>query len=172
MKREVSLVLGGVRSGKSRYAEGLIRCRPQPWTYIATAEGLDDEMRARIARHRADRGAGWTTIEEPLALPDALKAHAGAAVLVDCLTLWLTNLMIAGRCAESAVDDLVSALAAVRGTVVLVSNEVGLGIVPDNELARAFRDEAGRMHQRVASVADRVVLMVAGLPLTVKEPAR
>lgn len=172
MKREVSLVLGGVRSGKSRYAEGLIRGRPQPWTYIATAEGLDDEMRARIARHRADRGAGWTTIEEPLALPDALKAHAGAAVLVDCLTLWLTNLMIAGRCAESAVDDLVSALVAVRGTVVLVSNEVGLGIVPDNELARAFRDEAGRMHQRVASVADRVVLMVAGLPLTVKEPAR
>ena len=170
--REVSLILGGVRSGKSRYAEELIRDRPQPWTYIATAEGLDDEMRARIARHRADRGAGWTTIEEPLALADALRAHAGTAVLVDCLTLWLTNLMIAGHCAESAVDDLVAALAASRGAVVLVSNEVGLGIVPDNELARAFRDEAGRMHQRVASIADRVILMVAGLPLTVKEPAR
>lgn len=170
MTRHVVLVLGGARSGKSRFAEELVRAHPGPWTYIATAEAWDEEMRARIARHQDDRGPGWTTVEEPLDLPAAILRHAGpdTAVLVDCLTLWLSNLMGDGRDADAAGSGLLAALERVEGTVVLVSNEVGMGIVPDNALARAFRDHAGRLHQRVAAVADRVVLVVAGLPVAVK----
>jgi adenosylcobinamide kinase/adenosylcobinamide-phosphate guanylyltransferase len=171
MAAEVTLVLGGARSGKSRHAEGLVTARPQPWTYLATAEAWDDEMRARIARHREDRGtAGWTTVEEPLDLPGALRRHAvpGAAVLVDCLTLWLSNLLGAGRDVDAAGTDLLAALDEAAGAVVLVSNEVGQGIVPDNALARAFRDHAGRLHQRVAARAERVVFVVAGLPMALK----
>ncbi len=170
---DLTLVLGGARSGKSRYAEGLVTARPQPWIYAATAQAWDDEMRDRIARHRHERGPGWITVEEPLDLPAVIRQHAapGATLLVDCLTLWLSNLLGAGRDVEAASDELLAALAAARGAVVLVSNEVGLGIVPDNALARAFRDHAGRLHQRVAVVAHRVVFMVAGLPLLVKGPA-
>ncbi len=166
----LTLVLGGARSGKSRYAERLITALPAPWIYIATAEALDAEMAERIARHRADRGAGWDTREAPHELPALLRAvgPSGTPILVDCLTLWLSNLLCAGRDLEAACDDLLDAVEAVRGPSVLVSNEVGFGIVPDNALARAFRDAAGRLHQRIAERADRVILTVAGLPLTVK----
>ena len=170
MAAEVTLVLGGARSGKSRHAEGLVTARPKPWTYIATAQAWDDEMRVRIDRHRDDRGPDWITVEEPLDLPGALRRHAvpGAAVLVDCLTLWLSNLMGAERDIDTAAAELLAVLDACFGTVVLVSNEVGLGIVPDNALARAFRDHAGRLHQRVAARAERVLFVVAGLPMVVK----
>ena len=161
----LTLVLGGARSGKSAWAEALIRRELPPWTYLATAETWDDEMRARVAAHRAARAEGWRTVEVPIDLPDALYRHRGP-VLVDCLTLWVSNLLCAGR--EVPVDALLAALEQRGETTVLVSNEVGLGIVPDNALARRFRDEAGRLHQRVAEAAGRVVLTVAGLPLAVK----
>jgi adenosylcobinamide kinase/adenosylcobinamide-phosphate guanylyltransferase len=164
-----TFVLGGARSGKSRYAESLVTAQPQPWVYIATAQARDDEMAARIAEHRARRDAGWQTIEAPHELHEALKAAPqDAAVLVDCLTLWLSNLMHGAFDIEKMTTRADQALAARRGLTVLVSNEVGLGIVPDNALARDFRDAQGVLNQRVAGAANRVVLMVAGLPLTVK----
>lgn len=169
-----TLVLGGARSGKSRIAEAIARERAGPGgalVYVATAEALDDEMRTRIAAHRDARGAGWRTIDAPLAVAAAIavEARPGAAVLVDCLTLWLSNLMHRGRDIEAETRDLVAALATARGPVVLVASEVGLGIVPDNALARAFRDHAGRMNQAVAAAAGRVVLVAAGLSLTLKD---
>lgn len=167
----VTLILGGARSGKSRHAESLIEAAmgDAGATYLATAEAGDAEMAARIAAHRARRGPNWTTVEEPLALAETLAA-APTPVLVDCLTLWLANLMAAGRDPEAEGETLATALAAARHPVVLVSNEVGLGIVPTNDLARAFRDAAGRLHQRIAEVADHVVFMAAGLPLDLKKP--
>lgn len=168
----VTLVLGGARSGKSRYAESLIAPLGER-VYLATAEAGDAEMAERIRRHRARRGDGWTTVEEPLALAPALAVHArpGRGVLVDCLTLWLANLMAADRDVPAEVDGLVQALAACAGPVVLVSNEVGQGIVPENAAARAFRDHAGLAHQAVAERAHRVVLVTAGLPMVLKETA-
>ena len=158
---DLTLVLGGARSGKSRHAESLFG--PGPRTYIATAQAFDDEMRTRIATHRADRAdQGWTTIEEPLDLADALRVDQ--PLLVDCLTLWLSNLLLA----ELPIPSLDAALAARTHPTVLVSNEVGLGIVPDNALARRFRDEAGRLHQHLAALADTVTLVVAGIPMRVK----
>ncbi len=165
----VTLVLGGARSGKSRYAESLVTGRPQPWVYIATAEARDDEMAARIAAHRARRAAGWQTIEAPHELPEALRAAPPeAAVLVDCLTLWLSNVMDAKFNIDKLTQRLEEALGGRTGMTVLVSNEVGLSIVPDNALARSFRDAQGVLNQRLAARARRVVLMVAGQPLTVK----
>ena len=167
--QQLTLVLGGARSGKSRHAEALVRALPPPWFYVATGEPRDEEMAARIAEHRARRGAGWQTLEAPRDLAGALAAApAGAAVLVDCLTLWLTNVMLAGADIESEIARLEGALAARPGPVVLVANEVGLGIVPDNALARRFRDAAGRLNQRLAARADGVVLLVAGIPMKVK----
>jgi adenosylcobinamide kinase/adenosylcobinamide-phosphate guanylyltransferase len=165
---QLTLVLGGARSGKSRHAEALIAAFPPPWVYVATAEPLDDEMRARIAEHRARRSADWRTLEAPRDLAGALGTNAGGAVLVDCLTLWLSNLMLADADIEAETALLETALANIAGPVVLVSNEVGLGIVPDNALARRFRDAQGWLNQRIAARASRVVLMVAGLPLVVK----
>ena len=163
------LVLGGARSGKSRFAEGRIAARPPPWTYIATAEALDDEIRDRIERHRAGRSAGWTNVEAPHELAEAIRAaDPRAPVLVDCLTLWLTNRLLAGADLSRECAALVDALAARSATTVVVSNEVGLGIVPDNALARRFRDEAGRLHQSVAACADEVHLIVAGLSIRAK----
>jgi adenosylcobinamide kinase/adenosylcobinamide-phosphate guanylyltransferase len=164
----LTLVLGGARSGKSRYAESLVMRLPPPWIYVATAQPLDDEMAARIAVHRARRNDGWRTVEAPHHVAPAIAAAEGAPVLVDCLTLWLSNLMLAETDLEAEIERLDRALAATRSAVVLVSNEVGLGVVPDNALARRFRDEAGRLNQRIAGYADRVVLMVAGFPLEVK----
>ncbi|CAO3374381.1 bifunctional adenosylcobinamide kinase/adenosylcobinamide-phosphate guanylyltransferase [Azospirillum argentinense] len=170
MSTDITLVLGGARSGKSRYAEGLVTASPGPRVYIATAQVWDAEMADRVARHQDDRGPGWTTVEEPLDLPGALRRHAapGTGVLVDCLTLWLSNLMMADADVPARSADLLGALAVVEGRVVLVSNEVGLGIVPDNALARRFRDHAGRLHQDIAAVAQRVAFVAAGLPLLLK----
>ncbi|SDO18462.1 adenosylcobinamide kinase /adenosylcobinamide-phosphate guanylyltransferase [Methylobacterium phyllostachyos] len=166
----MTLVLGGARSGKSAYAETLIEACPGPWLYLATAQAFDDEMVDRIAQHRARRPEAWRTRNVPLALPEAV-AEAEGPVLVDCLTLWLTNLILAEADLEEATAQLVAACTRAPGPLVLVGNEVGLGIVPDNALARRFRDAAGRLHQRLAAEADRVVLTVAGLPLIVKPGA-
>jgi adenosyl cobinamide kinase/adenosyl cobinamide phosphate guanylyltransferase len=163
-----TLVLGGARSGKSRYAEGLVAALPPPWVYVATAEALDHEMAARIRTHRARRGPSWRTIEAPRDLAAALAACAQAPVLIDCLTLWLSNLMLAEADIDAEIEELEKSLAAARSPVVLVANEVGSGIVPDNALGRRFRDAQGLLNQRIAARADRVVLMVAGLPLAVK----
>ncbi len=166
----VTLVLGGARSGKSRHAEGLVESQPGRCLYLATAEPADAEMAERIALHQARRGPRWYTIEEPLDLAGAISRWAApdAALLVDCLTLWLSNLLGAGRDIDAATAALITALREPRGPVVLVSNEVGLGIVPDNALARQFRDHAGRLHQAVAEQADAVTFMVAGQILPVK----
>jgi adenosylcobinamide kinase/adenosylcobinamide-phosphate guanylyltransferase len=166
----VTLVLGGAGSGKSDYAETLVENQAGAWVYLATAEPLDDEMAERVRRHRARRSSRWTTVEQALELTRALETEAGAGrvVLVDCLTLWLSNLMAAERDVAAESEALTEALGGLAGPVVLVANEVGLGIVPDNALARAFRDHAGRLHQGVAGVAQRVVFMAAGLPLVLK----
>jgi adenosylcobinamide kinase/adenosylcobinamide-phosphate guanylyltransferase len=166
----LTLVLGGARSGKSRYAEDLLTAVPGPWTYVATAQSFDDEMADRIRIHRQRRPAGWETIDAPLDLGSAIAkvASGGRPVLVDCLTLWLSNVMLSGRNAADTCRALVEVLAQVQGPVVAVSNEVGFGIVPDNALARDFRDAQGRLNQDVARIADRVVLVAAGLPLVLK----
>ncbi|MGE0116881.1 MAG: bifunctional adenosylcobinamide kinase/adenosylcobinamide-phosphate guanylyltransferase [Dongiaceae bacterium] len=166
-----TLVLGGARSGKSRFAEALVEAHAGPRVYLATAEAGDTEMTERIRRHRARRGAGWTTIEAPLDLAGALATAGrdGAAVLVDCLTLWLSNLIAADRDVERETRALLQVLPRLGDPIVFVSNEVGLGIVPDNALARAFRDEAGRLHQSVAAAASRVYFVAAGLPLLMKD---
>jgi len=163
----LTLVLGGARSGKSVHAEGLIETCPTPWLYLAAAPVWDDELRDRIALHRDRRSSFWITRDVPLALPEAVAAAPGP-VLVDCLTLWLTNLILSEADVEAATGALLAACAVAPGPLVLVGNEVGLGIVPDNALARRFRDAAGRLHQRLAAQADRVVFMVAGLPMIVK----
>lgn len=165
----LSLVLGGARSGKSRLAEGLVIASGQAPIYLATAQAWDDEMAARIAAHRDGRGPLWRTVEVPRELPAALAAAAaGEAVLVDCATLWLTNAMLAGADLAAEEAALAAALAACRAPVVVVSNEVGMGIVPDNALARAFRDAQGRLNQRLAAAADLVVFVAAGLPMVLK----
>lgn len=168
MSRSLTFVLGGARSGKSRYGEGVIGGLASPWWYVATAQAFDDEMRERIAVHRARRDERWRTVEAPVELAAALAAAGDAPVLVDCLTLWLTNLMLGDFDIEAAFAGLEAALAARLAATVLVASEVGLGIVPETALGRRFRDAAGVLHQRVAARADRVVFMVAGLPLVVK----
>jgi len=165
----VSLILGGARSGKSDFAERLAGSACARPIYLATARPGDAEMAERIARHKQRRGPAWQLVEEELEIAPLIAAtKAGEAVLIDCLTLWLANLMAAERDTAAASDKLVSALDDARGEVVVVSNEVGCGIVPDNALARRFRDEAGVLNQRVAEAAGRVVLMAAGLPLVLK----
>lgn len=166
----LSVVLGGARSGKSRYAEALVTRVPPPWTYIATAQAFDDEMRVRIAEHRTRRNEGWHTVEAPFDLANAIGngGEQNNAILVDCLTLWLSNLFLAGRQLSEERALLDAALDTVKVPVVLVSNEVGLGIVPETAVGREFRDEAGWLHQHLAARAGRVIFMVAGLPMTVK----
>jgi adenosylcobinamide kinase / adenosylcobinamide-phosphate guanylyltransferase len=164
----LTLILGGARSGKSRYAEGLIAALPPPWVYVATAEAGDEEMAARIKVHRARRAPDWRTIEAPRDLTAALAASERWPVLVDCLTLWLSNVLLADADIDAEIEHLEKALAAASAPVVLVANEVGSGIVPDHPLGRKFRDLQGILNQRIAVRADHVVLMVAGLPLTVK----
>jgi adenosylcobinamide kinase/adenosylcobinamide-phosphate guanylyltransferase len=165
----IILIIGGARSGKSLRAESRARSfRGQP-IYIATAEALDGEMRERIVRHQARRGNDWIEREAPLALVEALDANdGGGARLVDCLTLWLSNLMHANRDCSQEAATLAEALRRQKSPVVLVTNEVGLGIVPDNALARAFRDAAGLLNQMIARVADEVEFVVAGLPMRLK----
>lgn len=165
----VILITGGARSGKSQRAETRVRAFPGQPFYIATAEALDAEMDARIARHRARRGTDWIEREVPLDLVPALTAtDGGGARLVDCLTLWLSNLMHAERDWEHEMSKLSTTLPRLKSPVVFVTNEVGLGIVPDNALARSFRDAAGIMNQIVAATADEVEFVVAGLPMKLK----
>ena len=168
------LVLGGARSGKSRYAQKRAEARAGAPVYNATADAFDDEMRARIDRHRADRDARWACVEAPVALPQAIEALSGQGkvVLVDCLTLWLSNLMLADEDVDAAGDALARAVAGFDGALILVANEVGWGIVPDNGLARRFRDEAGRINQAIAAICDEVALVAAGLTLALKRPGR
>jgi adenosylcobinamide kinase / adenosylcobinamide-phosphate guanylyltransferase len=165
-----TLVLGGARSGKSAFAERLVGDSGLAKVYLATATPGDDEMRLRIAQHRTQRGATWTTVEEPLALVDALTREVthGRAVLVDCLTLWLSNLMLAGRDPEIEARRLTRFLDVAKYPVVLVSNEVGLGLVPETPLGRRFRDAQGRLNQIVAALVPNVVFIAAGLPLWLK----
>jgi adenosylcobinamide kinase/adenosylcobinamide-phosphate guanylyltransferase len=166
----ITLVLGGARSGKSRYSEILIETAGDSGTYCATAEAGDAEMAVRIAAHRARRGPFWHTIEAPLALAPAIAAHAHAdrPLLIDCLTLWLSNVLGAGRGIDTETAALVAALRGAEGPVVLVANEVGLGLVPETPLGRQFRDAAGWLNQEIAALADRVVFVAAGLPLVLK----
>jgi adenosylcobinamide kinase/adenosylcobinamide-phosphate guanylyltransferase len=165
----ITLVLGGARSGKSRYAESLITALPPPWIYVATAQACDGEMAQRIAQHRARRAAAWRTLEAPDDLVPAIGAPpASAPLLVDCLTLWLSNRMLVEAGIDAEISAVEAGLAARMGPVVLVSNEVGCGIVPENALARRFRDLQGALNQRLAARADCVVLLVAGTPLVVK----
>jgi adenosylcobinamide kinase/adenosylcobinamide-phosphate guanylyltransferase len=169
----LTLVLGGARSGKSGFAQAQAQAEAQGGAgrpvMIATGQAFDDEMRARIEQHRRERGAAWRTVEAPLDLPQALgRLHEDDVVVVDCLTLWLSNLMLGDRAIEPETVALCATLTRMKNPIWLVSNEVGLGIVPENALARRFRDAAGRLHQQLAAQADRVVLMVAGLPVKVK----
>ena len=166
----VTLVLGGARSGKSRFAEGLAPGDGSR-TYIATAEAFDDEMKERIAHHLTQRGSGWTTIEAPLDLVRTLRGVEAGFVLVDCITIWLGNLIYHERDVRAEVSALCAALKESLATIVLVSNEVGMSIVPENPLARRFRDEQGFANQRLAEVADAVYFIAAGLPLALKTPA-
>jgi adenosylcobinamide kinase/adenosylcobinamide-phosphate guanylyltransferase len=163
----LTLVLGGARSGKSRFAENLARQHGGPRSYIATAEAFDDEMRHRIAKHREQRaGDGWVTIESTLD-PASVLPRDGL-VLLDCVTVWLGNLMHHGRDLRAEVAKLCAALEACPAEVILVSNEVGLSIVPENAMARRFRDEQGLANQALAAIADNVYFIAAGLPLTLK----
>jgi adenosylcobinamide kinase/adenosylcobinamide-phosphate guanylyltransferase len=166
----VTLVLGGARSGKSACAEALVEATGRG-LYLATAEAGDAEMTERIRRHRQRRGGSWVTVEEPLDLAGALKRHAAPErpILVDCLTLWLSNVMATGRDPDGEISALADGLFGLAGPVVLVSNEVGLGLVPETPLGRAFRDHAGRLNQTIARKADRVIFIAAGLPLTLKD---
>lgn len=167
---KVVLVLGGARSGKSRFAENLGDALPGSHVYIATAQAFDDEMTSRIARHRADRAGHWHTAECPLDLEDAIRGHDGkdAVLLVDCLTLWLSNLMLGDHDVAMARDRLASLVPEIQGVLLLVSNEVGQGIVPDNALARRFRDEAGWLNQTLAGAAHEVWFVTAGIPQRLK----
>ena len=170
----LTLVLGGARSGKSRHAEALVLGSGLACHYLATGTAGDGEMAARIAAHRARRGPHWTLHEEPLALASTLERVTAPdrAVLVDCLTLWLTNLMVAEQDLDAATAALLDSLRRATGPVVLVSNEVGQGVVPMNAMARAVVDATGALHQRLAASAERVDLVTAGLPMTLKPPRR
>lgn len=164
------LVLGGARSGKSRYAQTRMEQVPGRLAYIATAQAFDEEMTDRIARHQDDRGPRWITLEEPLDLAAAIAkaAQDADAVLVDCLTLWLSNLMLGEHALDAPIAALTEAIGQCPCPLVLVSNEVGLSIVPENALARRFRDEAGRLNQKIAATVDEVQFVAAGLPLKLK----
>lgn len=169
MSRTV-LVIGGARSGKSGFAEALARRSGLSRVYVATGQAHDAEMTARITRHRADRGDGWTTVEAPLDLAAAIGRHTAAdrIVLVDCLTLWLSNVMLSGDDVPSASETLIGAVGAASGPLILVSNEVGHGIVPETALGRHFRDCQGRLNQMAATVASDVFFVAAGCPTRLK----
>ena len=178
-----TLVLGGARSGKSAYAQMLAAADAKPVVYIATAQARDDEMAARIDCHRHDRPASWTTVEEPLALGNAIATHSTAdnVVLVDCLTVWLSNLLFIDGITFPEIGTIapppsflrerqqfLDALQQARGDIVLVTNEVGMGIIPQGAITRWYVDEAGRLHQAVAALCERAIWVAAGLPMVLK----
>ena len=165
-----TLVLGGARSGKSEYAEKYVLESGLKPVYLATGRALDDEMSDRIIAHQERRGDNWETVEEPLALGDALQqsAHSGRIILVDCLTLWVTNLMMANANVKRECVGLKDAIRTLPVPIVLVSNEVGMGIVPENKMTREFRDLAGHVNQEIAEACTNVYFVAAGLPLTLK----
>lgn len=165
----LTLILGGAASGKSGFAEDLVRQMSKAPAYIATAQVFDDEMAAKVARHRAMRGTGWTTIEEPLDLGQAMaQVNSSQPVLIDCATLWLTNIILGDHDVGRHTQDFLLAIAQHPSSVVVVSNEVGQGIVPENALARQFRNAQGQLNQQIAGQADLVVAVMAGLPLVLK----
>lgn len=168
-----ALVLGGARSGKSRTAQNMAEAASVERIYIATAQALDNEMHERIAHHQAARSGAWQTREAPLALADAIHAETAPSrvVLVDCLTLWLSNILLAGHDVDQEIDALITAIREAAGPLVLVSNEVGQGIVPATPLGRSFRDEQGRLNQRVAEACEAVIFVAAGCPLLLKPAA-
>ena len=170
MTAEHLFVIGGARSGKSRYAQSRAEASGLARLFVATAQAFDEEMKDRIARHRADRAEGWETIEAPIDLAGTIEreARADRVLLIDCLTLWVTNLLLSGRDIGAAAEELTAVMARARGPLILVSNEVGWGIVPENALARRFRDEAGFVNQRIAAAVHEVQLIAAGLPLRLK----
>lgn len=167
---KTALVLGGARSGKSAFSERLAQSTGLERHYIATGRAYDDEMRERIVRHQDDRGPSWVTHEEPVELIRTLREIDGPehVVLVDCLTLWVTNLMMEGEDIPARSAELAAQLPSIEAKIIFVSNEVGLGIVPENRMAREFRDHAGRLHQQIAAAADEVFFVAAGLPLRMK----
>ncbi|MCW8843254.1 MAG: bifunctional adenosylcobinamide kinase/adenosylcobinamide-phosphate guanylyltransferase [Rhodobacteraceae bacterium] len=172
MLSKFTFVLGGAASGKSLYAESLVTATGAPRVYIATGEAWDDEMRAKIAAHVDQRGPGWRTLEAPLDLAPALASvTADEVALLDCATMWMSNHLLAENSLEAETARLLDALAACKGKLVVVSNEVGMGIVPENALARRFRDAQGRLNKRLAAAADTVLFVAAGLPLTMKAPS-
>ncbi|MEM8917438.1 MAG: bifunctional adenosylcobinamide kinase/adenosylcobinamide-phosphate guanylyltransferase [Pseudomonadota bacterium] len=165
---KIHLILGGARSGKSRYALDQARDLPEPHIFIATAQAFDVEMEERIARHRAERNARWHTVEAPIDLSPAISDCSHGTVLIDCCTLWLSNIILAELDMEASIDSLLKTLDMSKAHIILVSNEVGSGIVPETPLGRRFRDEQGRLNQRLAALSDRVDLVVAGLPVRLK----
>ncbi|WP_313200244.1 bifunctional adenosylcobinamide kinase/adenosylcobinamide-phosphate guanylyltransferase [Rhizobium sp.] len=167
---KTALVLGGARSGKSAFSERVAEATGLERHYIATGRAYDDEMRERISRHQEDRGPSWVTHEEPVELSHTLGAidRPGRVVLVDCLTLWVTNLMMEGEDIPMRCAELAAQLSSLDSRIIFVSNEVGLGIVPENRMAREFRDHAGRLHQQIAASVDEVFFVAAGLPLRMK----
>ena len=175
-KGKITLVLGGARSGKSRYAQHIVEAKYDRPLYVATAEALDGEMKKRIARHRAERGSKWVCIEEPLDIAQVLGnlPPKTDGVLLDCVTLWLSNVIMQNGIGkvEKYKKDLVSALQCITRDLVIVSNEVGMGLVPDNQLGREFRDHAGWLNQDLAKIADNVVFVAAGIPLVLKGKKR
>ena len=169
--RKCILILGGSRSGKSTYAESLAERHEGPHIYIATAEATDPEMAARINEHRKRRGPFWNTLESPLNLISSIKQNSTSKniILVDCLTIWISNLMMASYSVIDESENLAKLMSQIEGTIIFVSNEVGQGIVPDNPLARTFRDYSGNLNQLIAEVADEVYLVTAGIPINIKK---
>ncbi|CAI3950124.1 Adenosyl cobinamide kinase/adenosyl cobinamide phosphate guanylyltransferase (CobU) (PDB:1C9K) [Commensalibacter communis] len=164
----IHFILGGAKSGKSQYAEMQMKQYAQPWIYLATGRAWDDEMKQKIQHHQERRGTGWITVEEPIQIADYIKQPNRAPILIDCLTLWLTNLMMDERDIEQETIQLVDALQSYGGDIFIVSNEVGQGIVPVEPMARAFRNYAGILHQKIASIADDFTFIVAGYPMKMK----
>lgn len=168
----IQLILGGARSGKSRLAEQSAISSALPVTYIATAQAWDDEMQARIAHHQAQRPAEWPLIEEPLHLAERLQRidQAGQMILVDCLTLWMSNLLMQedARMQPDECEELLKVLPELQSDIILVSNETGLGVVPMGKISRKFVDESGRLHQQLGQIADKVMFCVAGFPMILK----
>lgn len=164
----IHFILGGAKSGKSQYAEAQIATYPQPWIYLATGQAWDDEMKSKIIEHQQRRGTGWVTIEEPIEIAKYLSQTNESPILIDCLTLWLTNLMMDNRKIQDETQKLIGSLQSHQGDIFIVSNEVGQGIVPADPMTRDFRNYAGKLHQEIAKIADKFTFIVAGYPIQMK----